>query len=203
MDHLFNVFVSRNSVSTRHSSCGAGDKPKKRVTLKRALSGNDHSNFTKNMNNSELVDSVDEQLMQIREKLAKFREQDTQLRERMNSLSDSVSELASQSSLSSFTPSECSNLGSLDEVQSCTGEDEGEENGYKHQLRTLVTNGNRPPVRSFHMRRTTSDPSSMYRHVELPEEEEMETQRYSTYSADQTFNLYPQYTHPEEISTLF
>jgi len=201
MDHLFNVFVSRSSVSTRHSSCGAKDKPKKRVTLKREFSGISHSNFTKNMNNSELVVSVDEQLMQIREKLAKFREQDTQLRERMNSLSDSVSELASRSSLNSFTPSECSDLGSVDEVQSCSGE----ENGYKlkHQLKALVKSGNRPTVRSFHMRRTTSDPSSMYRHVELPEEEEMETQRYSTYSADQAFNLYPQYTHPEEISTLF
>jgi len=44
--------------------------------LKRVLSGNSLSNFTKNMNNSDLVDSVDEQLMQIREKLAKFREQD-------------------------------------------------------------------------------------------------------------------------------
>jgi len=202
MDHLFNVFVSRNSVSTRHSSCGAGDKPKKRVTLKRALSGNDHSNFTKNMNNSELVDSVDEQLMQIREKLAKFREQDTQLKERMNSLSDSVSELASRSSLSSFTPSECSDLGSLDEVQSC-GEDEGQENGRKQQLRILVKSGNQQTVRSFHMRRTTSDSSSVYRHVELPEEEDIEIQRHSTYSADQAINLYPQYPHPEEISTLF
>ena len=120
----------------------------------------------------------------------------------MNSLSDSVSELTSRSSISSFPPSECSDLSSLDEVQSC-GEDEGDEIGYKQQLRTLVKSGNRPPLRSFHMRRTTSDSSSMYRHVELPEEEEMEMQRHSTYSADQAINLYPQYTHPEEISTLF
>ena len=55
--------------------------------------------------------------MQIREKLAAFREQDTEFRERMGSLSDSVSELtSSRSSLSSFTPSEHSDLGSVDEA---------------------------------------------------------------------------------------
>ena len=210
MDHLFNAFVSRKT-SRRYSSCG--DKPvsnpayvsRKSGTLKRASSGSGHSDFTKNMN-SELLYIVDEQLMQIRENLAKFREQDTQLRERMSSLSDSVSELASRSSLSSFTPSECSNLSSLDELQSC-GEDEGEENVFREtvewQLTTYIKSNNQPPVECCHMKRTTSDPSSMCNHVELPEEEEMETQRHSTYSADQAINLYPQYTHPENISTLF
>ena len=161
------------------------------------------------MNNSELVNAVDSQLMQIKEELAAFRQQDTQFRERMDSLSGSVSELtSSRSSLSSFTPSECSDLGSLDELAS------EDEEGFEQQTPQAVGQRvlaltrdklyNRPPVRCFHLRQS-SDPSSLHSHIELPEEETkaMETQRCSTYSADQAVNLYPQYNNPEEISTLF
>ena len=170
----------------------------------------------KSKSNSELVDVVDAQLMQIREKLATFREQDSQFRERMDSLSNSVSELTSRSSLSSFTPSECSDLGSLDEASEEEEEFDEQTIGQKAfsdepprllRLPTVRVTGKgylhrRPAVKCFHTRQA-SDPSSMQSHKELPEEEEMETQRYSTYSADQAINLYPQYNNAEEISTLF
>jgi len=153
---------------------------------------------------------VDAQLMQIKEKLAAFRDQDTQFRERLDSLNDSVSELtSSRSSLSSFTPSECSDLDSLDEVYE--EEEESEHQiaaGQSKGLKQLATKGhrNRPRVRCHQpMRRATSYPSSLYGHIKLPEEEEeaMKAQRHSTYSADQAINLYPIYDNPEEISTLF
>jgi len=151
--------------------------------------------------------------MQIKEKLAEFRDQDTQFRERMDSLNESVSEItSSRSSLSSLTPSECSDLVSLDEVHE-------EEEEFQRQIAAEQSKGlqrtklvkcgrnhfNRPRVRSHYMRRATSYPNSLYGHLELPEEEEetMEVQRHSTYSADQAINLYPQYDNPEEISTLF
>ena len=155
------------------------------------------------MNNSELVNVVDEQLMQIREKLASFRQQDTQFRERMDSLSGSVSELtSSRSSLSSFTPSEYSDLGSLDEASE--GEEEFQPQTVGRLKASVTDHFNGLPVRCFHMRQS-SDPSSLHSYIELSEEETeaMETQRHSTYSADQAINLYPQYNKPEEISTLF
>ena len=158
------------------------------------------------MSSSELINVVDAQLMQIREKLAAFRQQDTQFRERMNSLNGSVSELASQSSISSFTPSECSDLGSLDEVSE---EEEEFEQQQTVEQRALLTDDrdygfNRPPVRCFHIRQS-SDLSLMYSHMELPEEEAeaIETAQRHTGTADQAINLYPQYNNPEEISTLF
>lgn len=168
----------------------------------------------KSSSNSELVDDVDYQLTQIREKLAMMREQDLQFRERMESLSTSVSELASRSSLSSFTSSECSDLGSLDEVSE---EEEWEEeqtigqrtfsNERLLRIPTIRVTGrqfNRPPLKCLHTRQS-SDPSSMYSHRELPEENEaaIDTQRHSTYSADQAMCLYPQYSNADEISTLF
>ena len=51
---------------------------------------------------SELVNALDDQLAEIREKLAMLREQDIDFHERMDSLSNSIGEVASQSSLSSF-----------------------------------------------------------------------------------------------------
>jgi len=172
--------------------------------LKRAASfGSRHS--LPSPSNSELISVVDAHLKQIKEKLAAFREQDTQFKERMDSLSDSVSELtSSRSSISSFTPSECgdSAAGSLDETSELELEDPLEANQGVGQLRAFTKSGRN----CFnHMRRATSDPSSLYNHVELPEEEleAMETQRHSTYSADQAVNLYPQYNNPDEISTLF
>ena len=214
MDHLFNAFMSRRaSTSTinRHSCNDIPDLYAKRRMLKRTSFGS--RQLLPSTSNSELVNVVDEQLMQIREKLAAFRQQDTQFKERMDSLNDSVSELASRSSISS-SPSECSDLDSLDEVSE---EEEFEQQTVGQKAfsdeppRLLciptvkVTSSsqfNRPPVGCFHMRHS-SDPSSLHSHIELPKEEEMETRRHSTYSADQAINLYPQYNNPEEISTLF
>jgi len=221
MDHLFSAFMSRRASresrdSRQNSSCG--DIPDlyvlKKRTVKRASFGSrylvtsQNSDCVKSMSNSELINVVDTQLMQIREKLAAFREQDTELRERVNLLGGSVSELTSsrRSSLSNYTPSECSDLGSLDEA---TIGDEEEE--FEQQYPVIVgqieadkDHFNRPPVRCFHMRQS-SYPSSMYGQIELSDEEEMwETQRHCTYSvAKQSINLYPQYSNPEEISTLF
>lgn len=167
----------------------------------------------KSRSNDELVNDVDCQLTQIREKLAMMREQDSQFRERMDSLSNSVSELSSRSSLSSFTSSECSDLGSLDEVseeEECEEElTIGQRTFSNERLLRIPTIRGRPqfsrlPVKCLHTRQS-SDPSSMYSHPELPEEnaEANETQRHSTYSADQAMCLYPQYNNAEEISTMF
>jgi len=174
---------------------------KKRM-LKRAASfcgRNLLSSAESSASNSELINIVDAQLMQIKEKLAAFREQDTKFRERMDLLSDSVSELSSsRSSISSFTPSDCSNLGSLDEAQRELPE---EENSLEKQT-VAFFKGSRD--RFNYMRRATSDPSSLYSHIELPEEETMETERpHSTCSTNQAVNVYPQYNNPDEISTLF
>jgi len=149
---------------------------------------------------------VDAQLMQIKEKLAAFREQDTEFRERIDSLNDSVSELASRSSLSSFTSSECSDLDSLEEASM----KEFEQQGAKVCIPTVqitvtgcrdLDHFNHPLVRCFQMRRAISDPNSimMYEHQVEKEAEVMETRRHSSYLSDH----YPQYDNPEEISTLF
>ena len=224
MDHLFNALMSRRAstgtINRQNSSCeDIPDLYTKKRMLKRASFGSRQSLPSPSSNraksNSELVNVVDEQLMQIREKLAAFRQQDIQLRDRMDSLNDSVSELASRSSISS-SPSECSDLDSLDEVSEEEEEFEQQTLGQKEfsdepprllRIPTVkVTSSsrfNRPPVGCFHIRQS-SDPSSLHSHIELPKEEEMpEVRRHSTYSADQTINLYPQYNSPEEISTLF
>ena len=211
MDHLFSAFVSRR---TSRNGCGNIADPvyvSKKRTLKGAASfGSRHSPSNTSLDrtrNSEIISVVDAQLMQIKEKLAAFREQDNEFRERMGSLSDSVSELtSSRSSLSSFTPSECSDLDSVNEASE---EEEKPEQQTVDRQRAFVKSGRdhftRLSARCFHMRRAASDPSSMHSHIELPEEEAeaVETQRHSTYSADQATNLYPQYDNPEKISTLF
>ena len=149
---------------------------------------------------------MDAQLMQIKEKLAAFREQDIEFRERIDSLNDSVSELASRSSLSSFTPSECSDLDSLEEAS----DKEFEQQTARVCIPTvqIIVTGcrdlnhfNHPLVRGFQMRRAISDPNSIMMHEHLVEKEVevMETRRHSSYSA----NHYPQYDNPEDISTLF
>ena len=217
MDHLFNAFMSRrastSTINRQNSSCD--DIPnlhaKRRMLRKTSF---DSRQLLPSPSNSELINVVDEQLMQIREKLAAFRQQDTQFRERIDSLNDSVNELASRSSISS-SPSECSDLDSLDEVSEEEEEFEQQTVGQKAfsdeppRLLRIPTvkiasssQCSRPPVGCFHMRQS-SDPSSLHSHIELPKEEEMETRRHSTYSADQAINLYPQYNNPEEISTLF
>ena len=211
MDHLFNALMARrgNSGDNRRPNSSCSDIPdlyiSKKRALKRASFSSRHSppspnsDRAKSMSNSELVNDVDEQLIQIRKKLAAFREQDTQFRERMNSLTGSVSELTlSRSSLSSFTPSECSDLGSLDEVS----EDEESEQQTVGQGVFVSDKFNQPPARNFHMRQL-SDP--LHSHAELPEKEaeELETQRHSTNSANQAISGYLQYNNPEEISTLF
>jgi len=153
------------------------------------------------MSNSELVNVVDAQLIQIREKLATLREQDIEFRERMDLLSDSVSELASQSSLSS------SDLNWGDE------EKEEFEQGPREfsneiciptvKVTSCGDHFNQPLERCFQMRRAISDPTSIHiRHVELPKEEAA-AQNHCRYPADQNIHLYPQYNNPEEISTLF
>lgn len=130
MDTIISAFkIRRNSTpAKRFLSCGdltqlyasKTGKPKHKPAKQNSPSSqsslsNVHSAYRAkrgaNRNNDELVDFVDLQLTQIREKLAMMREQDLQFRERMDSLSTSVSELASRSSLSSL---ECSDLGSLD-----------------------------------------------------------------------------------------
>ena len=220
MDHLL---ISRWTSDSKLISSSAPDLriSKKRRTLKRALFGsrlsppNPSSNRVSNRakSNSELVNVLDAQLMQIREKLAAFREQDTEFRERMDSLNGSVSELASRSSLSSFTPSECSDLDEAmrEEVEEFEQQTAGQREQPEQLLSipTVMITGcrnhfNQPLVTCFHMRRVTSDPNCtmMQDHVDLPEEEAeaMETRRHSSYSADR---LFPHYNNPEKISTLF
>ena len=51
---------------------------------------------------SELVNALDDQLAEIREKLSMLREQDIDFHERMDSLNNSIGELASRSSLNSL-----------------------------------------------------------------------------------------------------
>ena len=213
MDRLFNALMARRTSGRdnrrRNSSCG--DIPDLYISKKRALKRTSfcsrhsppspNSDRAKSMSNSERVNDVDELLIQIRKKLAAFREQDTQFRERMNSLTGSVSELTlSRSSLSSFTPSECSDLGSLDEVS----EDEESEQQTVGQRVFVPDKFNQPPARStsFHVRQL-SDP--LHSHAELPEKEaeELETQSQSKNSATRAISGYPQNNNPEEISTLF
>jgi len=128
MNHLFNAFTLRWGDHDIRQSRSCGDIPDlytlKKRSLKRALFGSRRSTSPSSMSNSELISSVDAQLMQIRDKLAAFREQDALIRERMNSLTSSVSELTSRSSLSSPTPSECSDSSSLEDNAM---QDEGEE----------------------------------------------------------------------------
>ena len=78
---------------------------------------------------SELVNSLDRQLAEIREKLAMLQEQDTDFHERIDSLSNSIGELASRSSLNSFGSelSEASGAAS-DGMLSDEDEDSEEEN---------------------------------------------------------------------------
>ena len=218
MDHLFgaHALVSRRFRGNIGSNLGSNSRSRqnscdnipdqvcvsKKKMLKRAASFCGRhllSSAGSSASNSELINIVDAQLMQIKEKLAAFREQDTQFRERMNSLSDSVSELSSsRSSLSSFTPSDCSDLGSLDEAQRT--ELPEEENSLEEQTVPFFK-GSRDLFN--YIRRATSDPSSLYSHKELPEEEAMETERPHSTSTDQAVIVYPQYNNPDEISTLF
>jgi len=210
MENLFSAFVSRRySNDSQNSRSDDTDQPctilKKRTWHRRPSFGRRSST---NSDPIKLISIVDAQLMQIKEKLAAFRDQDTQFRERMDSLNDSVSQLTS--SQSSFTPSECSDLGSLDEVYEEEEEELKQQTAGQSKGKRALVKGNRnhfnqpPAVRCHYMRRATSDPSLLYSHIELPEEDEtMEIQRHSTYSADQAINLYPQYDNPEEISTLF
>jgi len=115
--------------------------------------------------------------------------------------------------LSSFTSSECSDLGSLDEVsegEECEEQTIGQRKFSNERLLRIPTirvsgkpHFNRLPVKCVHMRQS-SDPSSMYSHPELPEENAAEeAKRHSTYSADQAMCFYPQYANAEEISTVF
>ena len=243
MDTILSTFTfRRNSTTVKpFSSCNdlpdlytANNVSKKRKNSKSSrysppspspLTNVQSMDHAKSRSNDQLVDNVDNQLTQIRERLALMREQDSEFRERMDSLSTSVSELASRSSLSSFTSrsslssftsSECSDLGSLDEVSEEEEECEEEQtigqrkfsNERLLRIPTIRVSGrphfNRLPVKCVHMRQS-SDPSSMYSHPELPEENAAatETQRHSTYSADQAMCLYPQYSNAEEISTVF
>ena len=79
---------------------------------------------------SELVNSLDRQLAEIREKLAMLQEQDADFHERMDSLSNSIGELASRSSLNSFGSalSEASGAASDREMLSDEDEDSEQEN---------------------------------------------------------------------------
>ena len=230
MDHLFSALVmsrpkcrrtssrTQSSLNRQYLSCGdipdLYDVSKKRPQ-KCVLFGSRHSprapcspSGSKCMSNSELVNVVDAQLMQIKAKLAEFREQDNEFRERMGLLSDSFSELASQSSLNSFTPSECSDLSWLDEASEeqeefvqqavCAGQTTFSNEPHLCIPTVRVTGCgdhlNQPLVRCFHMRRAVSDPTLIHSHVELLEEEA--AQGNSTYSEDQTINLYPEYNNP-------
>lgn len=218
MDHLFNVFTLRWADNDIRQSRSCGDIPdlytsKKKRSLKRALFGSRCSaspSFERTMSN-ELMNSVDAQLMQIREKLAAFREQDTRIRERMDSLSSSVSELTSQSSQSgSPTLSECSDLGTLDDEAMLEEFEQRKQRAFSREphifcIPTVIVTEckddfDQTPVRSLHMRRVTLHSSKMS-YLRLPEEI-----RHSTPSANQLqVNLYPNYNvdNPEEISTLF
>ena len=87
----------------------------------------------KSKSSSELVNDFDNQLAEIRSKLAMFREQDLKFHERMDSLSHSIGELASvsRSSLNSFTPSEISASSDLmlsNEENYADSDDDDEQN---------------------------------------------------------------------------
>jgi len=205
MDHLFYAFMSRRVSTPSFCDDMPGLYKKKRIQKRASLGclissrlcpSSDHAKGI-----SELENVMDEQLMQIREKIAAFRQQDAQLRERLNSLSDSVNKLTSRSSVSS-SPSECSDLDSLDEVSEAEELEESEkqttvftDNSLLIPITTEVSSSshfNRAPVRCFHTRQS-SDPSSLHSCVELPGEEVIETRtRHSTYSTDQAINLYAQ-----------
>ena len=223
---LFSAFLPRRSSDNRQSS-SCGDIPD--LYISKSISKKRHSDNgallppsdrAKSTSNSELVNVVDEQLMEIREKLAAFRDQDTQFRERINLLSNSVGELVSaRSSLDSFTPSEYSDLDSLDEASKEKEEFQQQTLGQRtfsdeppELLRCIPTvrvigcrdHFNQPFAGCFQMRRATSDPISIHSQIAENAGTTETTQMRSTYSAEAIHrHLYPQYNNPEEISTLF
>ena len=192
MDHLFNAFTLRWGDHDIRQSRSCGDIPDlytlKKRSLKRALFGSRRSASPSSMSHSELINSVDAQLMQIRDKLAAFREQDARIRERMNSLNSSVSELTSRSSLSSPTPSECSDSSSLEDNAM---QDEGEEfkqvqKAFSDEPQTGILHPNCSSNRmqgwlssTKHLMRRVTLHSSKMGYLRLPEE-----RRHSTPSAN-------------------
>ena len=228
MDHLFSAFLPRWTSHNSKQNASCGDIPdlfnstqaKKRHGGTLEGFDNEYSLTTsldraKSMSNTDLANDVDEQLMQIKEKLSAFREQDNQFRERIKLLSNSVTELSSRSSLNSFTPSEYSNLDSMDEASN--GGEEFEQqttrafsNEPSKLLRvpTVRVTGcgdhfkRQSSVGCFHMRRATSDPISI--HSLLSEEAQtIETTQLRSSRSTEAINLYPQYDNTKEISTLF
>lgn len=85
------------------------DKSWPRFFKPKSTGSSDESINSKNC--SEIANTFDNQLAEIREKLAMFRQQDNEFHKRMRSLSNSIGDLAaSRSSLNSFTHSEASDL---------------------------------------------------------------------------------------------
>jgi len=228
MDHLFSAFLPRWTSHNTKQNASCGDIPdlfnSTQAAKKHhngALEGFDNKysvttslDRVKSMSNTDLVNDVDEQLMQIKEKLSAFREQDNQFRERIKLLSNSVNELSSRSSLNSFTPSEYSNLDSMDEASN--GGEEFEQQTTRAfsieppkllRIPTVRVTGcrdhfNQSSVGCFHMRRATSDPISI--HSLLSEEAQtIETTQLRSSHSTEAINLYPQYNNTKETSTLF
>ena len=214
MEHLFNAFVSRRtSTVSRRSSCdNAPDlyTSKNKMVKRRISFGSRQTPSSPSLSNTELVNIMDEQLLQIREKLAEFREQDNYIRERMDSLSDSVSELSSRrSSLSlSSTSSECSDLDWLDEIseeEESDSENVGQEAlSSEPRIPTVKSAARnhfrRQPVICFRKRRSSYPSSPLRSSIELSEAASPAVRRHSTPAYP---HMYPQYNNPEDISTLF
>ena len=76
------------------------------------------------------VNNIDHLLTDIRERLAMFRKQDVEFHERLDSLSNSIGELASISSVS-LTPSEASEVVSIDSADLILSNDDDNEENYE------------------------------------------------------------------------
>ena len=129
----------------------------------------------------ELVNNIDDQLAEIREKLAMFRKQDTKFRERMDSLSHSIGELASGSSLNSEDPM------IFDSDTEEQNFEEAEINGkISSSFSTEVLNSI-PTIKVTYYagKRRLSDPS-IYEASRLLKSS-VASQRYNAYSTDQIY----------------
>lgn len=138
-------------------------RPRSQSPEPRPERGSESLDRAKSRSSSELLNTFDCQLAEIRAKLAMFREQDTDFRERMDSLSNSIGELASNCSLA---PSDNISVASadlmIDEEQNYKDDDhsiEGElqNNTVSASFSTEMLNQCIPTIEVTHYKRRLSD----------------------------------------------